>query len=331
MIINDLQQRLFQHIKRILPAHLSLTDEISSLLDIGNDSAYRRIRGEKELSLSELQKLCKHFRISLDQVLQLENDSVVFTASELNQKQINFGTYIQGVLDQLKYFNTFREKKLFYLSKDAPIFHFFHFPAIAAFKSFFWTRSILNDPGFNQRKFSLSDTDATENYKLGLQIIREYNEIPSIELWNYESINSTISQIEYYQTSGCFSTRSDLIAVVESLLQLLDHLQLQAEKGQKFLSGGTDLTFRAPFQFFINELIIGNNTVLAQLDDLKLAYVSYNILHVMHTNDLRFTEKAFNNFEMLTSRSTMISNTGERDRNRFFQYLKDKVSVCLNS
>ena len=331
MIVNDLQQRLFTHIKKFLPSHLSLTDEISTLLDIGSDSAYRRIRGEKELNLSELQKLCKHFRISLDQVLQLENDSVVFTANELNQKQINFTSYLQGVLSQLKYFNTFKEKKLLYLSKDAPIFHFFHFPEIAAFKSFFWTRSILNEPAFSNRKFSLSDTDITENYKLGLQIIREYNEIPSVELWNYESINSTIGQIEYYRTSGCFSTRADLITVVESLLQLIDHLQLQAEKGQKFLAGGSELTFRAPFQFYINELIIGNNTVLAQLDDLKLAFVSYNILHVMHTSDIRFTEKAFNNFEMLASRSTMISITGERDRNRFFQQLKDKVSVCLNS
>lgn len=331
MVNNDIQQKLFSHIKTFLPVHLSLTDEISSLLNIGNDSAYRRIRGETELSFSELQKLCSHFKLSLDQILQLKNDSVVFTANELNVSKIDFNSYINGVLNQLKYFNSFREKKLQYLSKDAPIFHFYLFPAIAAFKSFFWTRSILNDPAFSQRKFSMDDADSTENYKFGLQIVREYNEIPSMELWNYESINSTISQIEYYRTAGGFASRNDLVQVVESLIEMLEHLQLQAEKGQKFLPGSTDLSYRAPFHFFINELIIGNNTVMVQLNQLKIVFISYNILHTMHTSDTRFTEKAFQNFDMLASRSTLISGTGERDRSRFFQLLKDKAHSVLQN
>ncbi|WP_336514655.1 hypothetical protein [Pollutibacter soli] len=331
MVNNEIQQKLFSHIKSFLPVHLSLTDEISSLLNIGNDSAYRRIRGETELSFSELQKLCNHFKLSLDQILQLKNDSVVFTANELNYDKIDFNSYINGLLNQLKYFNSFRERKMLYLSKDAPIFHFYLFPAMAAFKSFFWSRSILNDPVFSQRKFSMDDAESAEYYKFGLQILREYNEIPSMELWNYESINSTISQIEYYRTAGVFATRNDLVRVVESLIEMLEHLQQQAEKGQKFLPGGTDLSYRAPFQFFINELIIGNNTIMVQLDQTKIVFISYNILHTMHTSDTRFTEKAFKNFDMLASRAIMISGTGERDRSKFFQQLKDKAYQCLHN
>ena len=55
------QQVFFNHIKSILPHHLSIVDEVASLLDISNDSAYRRMRGDKPLSFEEVQKLRPNF------------------------------------------------------------------------------------------------------------------------------------------------------------------------------------------------------------------------------------------------------------------------------
>ncbi len=67
------QQSFFQHIKSILPVHLSLIDAIAEVLSITNDSVYRRIRGEKPITLDEAAKLAAHFKISLDQFLWLYN------------------------------------------------------------------------------------------------------------------------------------------------------------------------------------------------------------------------------------------------------------------
>ena len=39
------QQVFFNHIKGMLPPHISFVDEIAEELNISNDSAYRRIRG----------------------------------------------------------------------------------------------------------------------------------------------------------------------------------------------------------------------------------------------------------------------------------------------
>jgi hypothetical protein len=68
----DLQQQLFNFIKNSQP-HISLADELCDFLDISHDSAYRRIRGEKPLSLSELKVVCEKYNIALDQVLQLNS------------------------------------------------------------------------------------------------------------------------------------------------------------------------------------------------------------------------------------------------------------------
>ena len=51
------QSVFFQHIKALLPPHLSVVDEIAEVLNISNDSAYRRIRGEKPIALEEIKKL----------------------------------------------------------------------------------------------------------------------------------------------------------------------------------------------------------------------------------------------------------------------------------
>jgi hypothetical protein len=57
------QQLFFKHIKSLLPQHISLADTIADVLNISNDSAYRRIRGETQISLEEIKKLCEKFKI----------------------------------------------------------------------------------------------------------------------------------------------------------------------------------------------------------------------------------------------------------------------------
>ena len=65
---NSVQVLLFQYIKDLLPPQLSVVDEIAGVLEISTDSAYRRIRSEKPIDLEEIQKLCGHFKISMDQL-----------------------------------------------------------------------------------------------------------------------------------------------------------------------------------------------------------------------------------------------------------------------
>jgi len=322
----ELQQQFFNHLKNQLPSHLSLVDELCELLELSTDSVYRRIRGEKPVSLMELKKLCEHYRISLDQVLLLQNDSVVFHAPEINKETIDFTGYLEGLLAYLKYFNSFKQKRILYLCKDVPVFHFYMFPEVAAFKSFFWVKAILNHPAYSNRKFSLQDHDFDNCFKLGNEILKEYNQVPSTELWNMESINSTISQIEYYRDAGVFSSKEDLLTIINSFMKLLDHLELQAEKGVKFFPGATDVSYKASFHLYINEVILGNNSIFVEMDDKRLSFVTYNVINYITTKDQRFNDKSFKNFNTLLSRATLVSGTGERERSRFFNTLREKAN-----
>ena len=324
---NEIQQRLFSILKENLPQHLSLVDELGELLDLSADSVYRRIRGEKPINLIELQKICNHYHLSLDQLLQLKSEAVLFNAPGMNEMHGEFVDYMKAMLAQFRYFNSFKKREIFYLCKDAPIWYFYLFPELAAFKTFFWSKTINNQPALVNKTFSFEEFPYQDCFSIGQQVLEEHNKIDSVELWNLESIHSTINQIAYYRDAGNFRSRDDLDAVIRSFHQWLDHIQLQAEKGFKFMPGAAELGQKAPIQFYVNELILGNNTMVIRLDGLSLSMITYSVFHYLFTRDTRFSEKAMSSFNTLLGRATLISRTGEKDRNRFFNTLREKVNM----
>ncbi|MGG9964560.1 helix-turn-helix domain-containing protein [Ferruginibacter sp. SUN106] len=324
----NLQKELFAYIKEGLPAHISLVDTLAELLDISYDSVYRRLRGEKPITLDELKLLCEKFNLSLDQVLQLRSNKILFTDPEADNDVKDFKEYLGGLLQVFEQFKQAKQKEMLYLSKDVPFFHFFYFKELAAFKAFFWDKSILNNPVYDGKTFSIKNYDVSESFAMGQKILQGYNEMPSSELWNYESINSTILQIEYYRDAGIFDTKEDLALVVDSCDAMLQHLQKQAEKGIKFLPGAGEAGYKASLKLYINEIILGNNSIMVELDGHRISFINYIVLKYISTMDKKFTEKTFDNFNNLVSRSVMISGTGEKERVKFFKTLRDRVQAC---
>jgi len=326
METKQLQQELFNQLKRTLPAHLSLADELCGLLDMSADSVYRRIRGEKPITLSELKQICEHYHLSLDQLLQLKNDSVLFQAPGIMNGYPSFTGYMQEMLAQFRHFNSFKQGDIYYLCKDAPFWYFYLFPEMASFKTFFWCKTINNEPALADALFSLDEYSFSDCFSLGQQILAEHNRLNTVELWNLESLNSSINQMAYYRDAGMFKSREDLLAVADSFIRMLDHLQAQAVQGRKFMPGGGPARPMGSIQFYINELILGNNTILVNLDGNMTSMITYSVFNYLMTQDERFSVKAFETFNTLLSRSTLVSGSGEKDRNRFFNTLRDKIN-----
>ena len=321
----DLQKELFNFIKAAVPPHISMVDAVADLLNISHDSVYRRLRGEKPLTLDELKLLCEHFQISLDQAIQLKTSSIVFKDYESDGENISFIQYLQGLLKQLQYISQFDSKELLFLAKDIPPFHFFLSEELTAFKSFFFEKSILNNPEFEGKNFSLQHFDNAPYFNLGKQILETYNSFDSVELWNYESISSTILQIQYYRDAGIFESAEDMNRIINACDKMLEHLQRQVEKGRKFKTEATDISYKASFKFYVNELILGNNSIMVEQDGNKTVFINHVVLKYISTTDKKFTQKLFDNFHNLVSRSTLISATGERDRSKFFKVLRERV------
>ncbi|CAN5381026.1 hypothetical protein BH20BAC1_BH20BAC1_18310 [soil metagenome] len=320
----ELQIAFLKQIKNKLPQHLALVDAIAEQLNLSNDSAYRRIRGEKHLSFDEIQILSAHYKISLDSFLHLENDSFIFWGKNINRQTFDFENYLQGIVSQLQYFMTATEKRMYYLNKDIPIFHHFMFPELAAFKCYFWSRYDLDYPRFNKGQFFIEDfIDIFNN--TGKKISDLYLKIPSIKIWNLDCINTTIRQIDYYRETQIFQSEEDIKTVYNCLEKLVDYIELQVERGYKFPIGNPEQQDKVKYSVYINEFVLGDNTILVELDGRKMVFLNHNVINYMMTNTQEFIHYTFETLQVLLRKSRLISEISERDRQLFFDTLRERI------
>ena len=101
MEASKLQQELFQVIKTNIPGNVSATDEIAKVLQVSVDSVYRRMRGEKTISLDELHTLCTHYKISLDQLMNIQTGAFKFKGNLLNDKTFRWDAHLSSMVYHL--------------------------------------------------------------------------------------------------------------------------------------------------------------------------------------------------------------------------------------
>ena len=107
---------------------------------------------------------------------------------------------------------------------------------------------------------------------------------------------------------------------------MLNHLKSEAELGLKFMPGTSPSNSKTSYNLYINEVLLGNNTTLINLDNTLHCYINYNGLSYFKTRDTRFTSRSMRHFKTLVSRSTHISGTGEKYRHKYFGLLEEKVN-----
>jgi len=321
---HDIQLRLFRIIRDQLPEHVSMVDEIADLMELSNDSAYRRIRGEKALALPELQKLAGKYRISLDDLLENPSGSITFRTSFLEEGNFSFTDWMQNLLGFTRQAGQHEDAEAIFILNELSIFHLIQVPELCAFKLFFWRKSNLDFPSFRDKKFSIRDLDR-EALALSEEITGHYSRVRTIEFTTGESLNSILKQLLYYSEAGYFQTREDALALCERLHDLVDHQQQQSSRGYKYPRGSQARGTEGNFQLYYNDLVLADNTILVRAGDFRATYLTSNAINLMECLDSAFYDYNHRWARNLLSKSVLISGTAEMERNRFFRKLHAKI------
>ena len=319
------QVNFFQLVKAKLPGHLSLVEEIAELLNISNDSAYRRIRGEKEMGFGEIALISGKYAVSVDQVLGIQSDAFIFSGKINKGEADPFSSYLDDMEANFKHFTGFSKTHMSTLVKDIPPYVHFQIPQLAAFKFFFWSKSILHEPNLKGVKFDAADHRYEKYIEQGERVFGHYLKIPNTEIWNVDSINSTLRQINFYYESGAFINKEQIYLLYDCVESLVNHIESQAEQGLKFHHGTEPGPNAVPFRMYNNELILGDNTNLLELDGRHLTFLNHSVLYFSYTSDERFNRSMAWNLENLIKKSAQIDVVGEKERARFFNRLRQKI------
>ncbi len=319
----EIQNRIFEKIKQLLPAETAFVDELALQLGISNDSAYRRIRGEKFLSIEELLKLGTAYHISFDSLLRNDLHHISFNYRSINGN-ISFEAYFNSILVNLKQVASFDKKELIYVAKDLPLVQYFEYPKITAFKLFFWYKTILEDESFAADQY---DPSLIPNsiFETGRQIRGAYMKIPSVEIWNKESINSTLNQIEFYYDCGYFKDIQLLKSIFDELKQLVLHVKKDAELGYKTSLVHPTTKDKENYKLYYNEVTIGDNTIFFDMGNQKVANITHNVLNILTTSNPEFCNETHQTLKNIIKKSSLISVASQKERNKFFQVIIQKI------
>lgn len=316
------QEKLIGIIRSQVPEHLSLPIELSQILDISADSAYRRLRCETAFTLDETVKVCQHFEVPLEALNEMVSHIVSFRYNPLGANREEFLAYIRNFLTHIAQIAKFEDRYIFYAAEDIPLFHLYGQKLLTSFKFFYWQKTILGHESLQNQKFDFLQQDE-ELQQLAWKAAQLYAEVPSTEIWTEETISSTLKQIRFYWEAGILSDREVAHALLEDLRHLVDIFHRQCDLGLKIKPGGT--VGSAAFTCYQSDLMIGNNCVLVQTNQRKTSFLGYNTFNFMTTGNSSFNLQNEKWIENLISKSTQISRTAEKLRNQFCKGLLRQV------
>ena len=323
MPAEEVQKELFAQIKARTTK--KLVDTVSEVLHLSQDAAYRRIRNEKLLNLDEIIILSQTFNLSIDnQISVASKTKVVPFHFPFMGLDFDFTAYLQSVLQNAK---MVRESggTVYYSAKDIPMFHCFQISELTKFKLFYWLKTMLSRRDFVGVKFA-DYQPSEEQLRICDEIQKVYTQVNSVEIWNYETIHGLTSQITYYKTVG-FMTAQEANSMLKCVKKLLEHLFVEAEMEHKSLIGKRSIQDSQNFKLFFNEVLAADNSIYAEMGEVKAVFMPHIILNYVTTFDHDYCSYIKAVFQSVMKKSTLISGVNEKDRSLFFNYIFERISA----
>lgn len=318
-----IQKRLFNQIKSKLDANLRLADVIGELLDIGSDSTYRRIRGDKELSFSELSLLCSHFSISVDALLNIKNDSITFKYSSLDLSDIKiYEEYINNVYNLYNTLLKSNKKEFIITAQDIPIFHFMPYTELTFFKLYAWSQThSKKNISYNQFTSSLNKDSLTKHYQ---NIFNVYQQVPSSEVWSKHTISPLINLINYYIDLHCFEDKETPLLLCKQLHNLINTIENWAERKYKTYKG-----IKSNFNLYLSPVDMQNDFIITKNDQVQTTSLKLFTINAIFSNDESFNVETEKWINQIISKSSLLSGTSERERFLFFQVMRSNINNLI--
>lgn len=324
MLQPTLQDQLFEIILSRFPRRADAVDELCDLLNLAKDPIYRRLRGDTFLSPQELAKLAVHYRISLDALTVGQSDNVVFNYNAFSRKITSFSDYLASMNEDFEKIHKMPNAHLYYASAELPVFTYCLFPELIAFKLYGWARTTWNLEWLRDRQFSF-DLITQPVIRESQAVLHQYLALPSTELWTAQIMDNTLAQIEYHVYAGGFRDPLEALTLIDRLQDWSTHMKAVTTAGRKFNVGENAELGRGSFQLFYNEMVYANIAALITSDVGRMAYTAYCTPNFLKSTDARLCDYTQNWFESITSKSTALTHSADKNRDWFFREIAQKV------
>jgi hypothetical protein len=318
----DFQENIITLLKHHLSSNNSLVDVISDLLNISQDAAYRRIRGEKRFNIDELFIICSTYDISLDTIFSVKSNGSIFNYTSLDVGDFdNYLMYMKKFSKSIELVKDGKDKEIIISAIDIPVFHFMPYKELTLFKLFAWTNTVYKYDG-NFLSF-VKKYERPDLFNCYDKIASDYSRIPSTEVWTTNTIDTILRLLDFYVETGYFPEQDIPLLLCHQLLQLIEKLKVWVEKGYKENPLST-------FRFYVSDTDLENNFVLLRKDNVLQCLIKLFTINSLSTSDENFCKETQNWLESSINRAVLLSGASERDRFRYFNTLQQKVHSMID-
>ncbi len=317
------QGKFNDYLKSIIPENALLAEIISQIIDSSPDAAYRRIRMQTAYTLDEMIKICVHFSIDPKVISDYKgNNTVLFSYNSMYQDENAVMTWVKNLYANFLKVNQLNNRHTYYAAEEIPVFHYFKYKELTAFKLFYWEKTLIGNPKLEKEKFAIHKVNAEEIATAQL-IYDEYLKIDSTEIWKEETIFSALRQFDFYYESGLFENEQEALIILEQLKALIDDIAGMAVNGLKPKYGTV-------YNIYKGDIMINGIANYVEAGGKGMMFQSFNSLNNIVTDDINFCAECKTFLDQVIKCSTLISGTSEKERNKFFLAIHKNIDKLID-
>lgn len=320
----NLQTQLLDKLIHHLGGKEKLIDFYRDNLAVTKSSVYRRLNGDTDIGLAELQEIQKLLQVSLDDLMMPHYNSIRFAGDAMRKMPKSFKNYLENVQKNLQIIASMPDAKCLVAGSNLPPFHFINKPRLYFFKLYYWN-SYFWQFHDTDKHFDLSYFQHNkELIELCESVCNLYYSIPSFEIWTNTMFDSILAQIVYFLKIDAIREEELAVALFEDLLELTDHLEEMCKLEKKYTL--YEKADQCEFSVFHHDIHDGADTILFESEKINLSFIRFDGPNYIRTQQNEFADYTKNWINTIRSKSSHISGPGEKERKVFFKRLKQKIT-----
>lgn len=317
---NIFHVKLIEEISNKIPQKNKMVSVLTDLLCIEREAVYRRLRGEVPFSFHEVATISRNLSVSIDELVDVTSDNI----SPFKIRLIEFADPKSddfSIFEQLYRFISFinnPESEATQSTNVLPRAFIFRYETLTRFSLFKWQYH-YNETTKKRYSEVVLTSDMQRNYSGYVEACRKLGTIRYI--LDFRIFDYLVNDLLYF--SGIHMiTREELQAIKADLMSLLDYMEQLTLTGCDPESGN-------PVFFYISNLNFGSCYSYIKTTTYHISFINAFLLNAIVSFDAKTYEKVRTWIQSQIKSSTLIIESGEVDRIRFFETQRRLVDTLF--
>ncbi|MBK9271090.1 MAG: hypothetical protein IPM48_05805 [Saprospiraceae bacterium] len=315
----EIKNRFHDLLKENIKDKKRWVNELAELLNCSITAIYKKNRADHFYTVDEMLFLIKHYSIDTNDLFGNLGKLKLFSVPNIVYPIRNIEEYLTRLSINLSGLDQEKEAKVFYATRELPIFYYFLYPNLALFMFYVFAKTVWKVEQYIRAPFDSNGFPPDLISKIKT-IWDKYANLNTFEYWNTNVIDITLEQIRFYFEAGDLDKdiAMGLLVDLESTLQRIKEMAMTNSKQEGLVSN---------FHLYENKILHTSNHVLVQTKNLSSIYIAFDHPNFIISRDVEFLEYSNKWYQTIEENSFLLGKGSGHMTSVFFNHLHYKINI----